>query len=257
MLKFFDKYILFILIFMVILYMNINHIEYFTETYEKPHIYVINLKQSIDRWQDITKQMDRNLINYTRIEAINGNDVDRKSLIDSKILYNKTKIANGELGCYLSHMNILHQNINSSNFIVMEDDVIITPNFWNNFNKYMTQLPNDWDILYLGASNMHCTKITKNIMKPTVDKITTANTGTYAMLYRTTSIKKILNHLLPIKIAIDLQFKSIRQNHNLKAYYCYPPLILHNNKYESLRRKISNKGPIEWYNKVQNKITIY
>ena len=54
------------------------------------------------------------------------------------------------LGCTLSHLTILEKK-HTFPFIVFEDDCTIIES-WDVLDKAINQLPNDWDMLYLGAN---------------------------------------------------------------------------------------------------------
>ena len=70
------------------------------------------------------------------------------------------------------------------NILVLEDDILFCDNFKNKLIKYYEQVPEDWDIIYLGGSRMRGTKISENILKLVYDKNPDwrFNMGAYAML---------------------------------------------------------------------------
>ena len=93
--------------------------------------YCINLKQREDRWQRVQKELGQLGISPIRVEAI----------------WNKV----GHLGCIQSHVNVLSLFQDEGIFMVFEDDVLALGNE-QDIIQAMDQLPEDWDMLYLGAT---------------------------------------------------------------------------------------------------------
>lgn len=219
-------------------------------------IYVINLDESSQRLKDITRSLKRENMEFERVSGVVGKKLDKKKLIAENIVENK-KLKKGEIGCALSHIKIWNKAVKENqNILVLEDDVIIKKNFWENFNKIQSQIPADFDIVYLGGSNIYGTKISENIIRPKSNKKKdTTNSGTYAMLINKKSIHKLLKMSKPLTHAIDMQIK--KDFDKFKVYYVYQPLITHNNNISSDRRLNSNQKPLtQWFKKTQSKINI-
>jgi GR25 family glycosyltransferase involved in LPS biosynthesis len=90
--------------------------------------YVINLDNRPDRM----KLFERNKIPF---------EVER---------YSARKAIKGEDGCTLSHMDILSKQ-KEFPFVIFEDDCVLLED-WSVVEKAMSQLPSDWDALWLGAN---------------------------------------------------------------------------------------------------------
>ena len=199
-------------------------------------IYFINLDKSKDRL-DMMLEYGKNLnLKLKRFPAVYGKDLNTDKLIEKGILDKNNKLNKGEIGCFLSHINIWKEAIkkNYEHILILEDDIIFTDNFKNNFNKYYNQVPNDWDIIHLGGSRIKGKLINKNIIKPIFNEkpnYETNNMGTYAMLLSRKGIKKLLDIMIPIKKPIDLEIAI--NNKKLNIYYCNPKLIKHNDNYIS------------------------
>jgi GR25 family glycosyltransferase involved in LPS biosynthesis len=222
-----------------------------------PNVFVINLAESRDRWAAISSQCKREGLNCRRHEAVNGKNLN---IAQMKIVKNK-KLSKGGIGCSLSHINLWNYQLskkpnNSQHFIVLEDDCIIEKGFKDKFYEIMSEVPQDFDILYLGGSNLKGKKISKNIMVPEKQtKNSTRNTGTYAMVISNKCLGELINSNKIIDEYIDQSIKNkFFDNH--KIYYCVPPLVKHNNEFDSMRRVLSGQSAKSWFVKHQDNIDV-
>jgi GR25 family glycosyltransferase involved in LPS biosynthesis len=142
--------------------------------------------------------------------AVNGKNLDKSDLIKNGIVKND-KLTLGEIGCYLSHFSTLLSNINNKSryILILEDDV--TGNFEEKeetLQKLLRDVPDHVDYIALGYNyfeikNDEIIKIDNTRLKP----IKMLH-GTQAYLFRTDSLKKIIN-LLPIREPYDLAASKI------------------------------------------------
>jgi glycosyl transferase family 25 len=120
-------------------------------------IYCINLSERTDRWNHVTNEFNKIGCTVERFDAIKGNT--------------NTNLTPGEVGCYLSHVNILKNIINNDikNALIFEDDVVFCQDFNNKFKTFYDQLPTDNTLVYPGSNysifnpNAKLEKITDNI----------------------------------------------------------------------------------------------
>ena len=76
---------------------------------------------------------------YIRFEAVDGAGIAEK--------YDSTLLA-GELGCWLSHISILHNQINGGKHLhIIEDDALLHSGIAKVFSAFIAQTP-DWDVLF-------------------------------------------------------------------------------------------------------------
>lgn len=222
--------------------------------------YVINLDRSPDRLKDITENCKKANLNFERFPAYDGSKLNLNKLINDNLLIKENKMMIGAIGCSMSHLNLWKQSIDRGDklVLVLEDDCIIPENFWEKFNKYYKQLPSNWELFYLGASNINGKKISDNILIPNknIASTSTENTGMYAMLIKKKILKVLYNNVIPIRGNIDQTIKNIVFN-KINVYIANPPIITHNNKIDSMRRVISNrKSTTNWFKNVQNKVKV-
>lgn len=186
----------------------------------KLKIYVINLKHREQRKKNIMDELKKVEIpdnNIKIIEAVNGNELNVKNLVNQGIIeIDKSRyrpLRKGEYGCYFSHLmcweQILKNNLPYG--LVLEDDVIFKDNFRSkliNLLKLMKDI--EWDIFFLGRHcnfrygfNHSChegTYIDKNnVLYPK-----TAGYGTFAYIIKNSCIRKLLKVTYPILMPIDV-----------------------------------------------------
>ena len=112
--------------------------EYFDE------IYCINLDRRPDRFHSAWSQFNKF-----------GMYVKRFPAIDKHNLENNGKIMTGELGCLLSHMNVVKKcrDNKSEKVLIFEDDVMLRNDFWNVFERNIAKIP-EWDMIFLGGNHV-------------------------------------------------------------------------------------------------------
>lgn len=106
-------------------------------------IVCINLDKRVDRWKKVSETFENLNIEVERISAIDGTKEPQKYGLKS-----------GELGCLLSHLNVIEiaRKNNKKNVLILEDDVEFCKNATSLFFQYEKELPN-WDWLYLGGNH--------------------------------------------------------------------------------------------------------
>jgi glycosyl transferase family 25 len=69
-----------------------------------------------------------------------------------KIKMDATDKTKGEVGCLKSHLSVISDAIdkNYDKIAVFEDDVIFCDDFQERFEYYIKNVPDDWEIMYLG-----------------------------------------------------------------------------------------------------------
>ena len=185
-------------------------------------IYVINLKEREDRWNNIIKTFGTNF-NLIRVDAV--------------------KHENGLIGCFMSHQKCLNiaKEKRLKNIIVIEDDCIINPLYKDNFINKINEIEhflnnyNEWDI-FLGACNRTLgTNIIKKIInnKNIYIQINMATTAHF-IIYNQTSYDFFLN-IHTINEAIDRIW-----HYKLKALTLLPFIFYQLNNYSDIEKTETN-----------------
>jgi len=116
--------------------------------------FVVNLKHRKDR-------LDKFYANNTvmkdlayRIDAVYGNKLQLTSDIVQLFRNNDFNWKKGVMGCALSHYNIwkdLAENKHAKTYLVLEDDVVLDPQFLMKWRRFAHLMPSDSDIVFLGG----------------------------------------------------------------------------------------------------------
>jgi glycosyl transferase family 25 len=120
-------------------------------------IFVLHYSKLTRRKQHILEQFAKHgIADYEFIEKF-----DKDAITDDECPeFSKDYVANRrtELSLHLKHL-YLYRLMLSENYeevLVLEDDVILSDNFMKKLTDYMTQLPKDYDMLFIGnGCNLH------------------------------------------------------------------------------------------------------
>jgi glycosyl transferase family 25 len=198
-------------------------------------VYVINLDKDTDRLDKVDKQLKDNGIQYERFPGILGVTVGTNTALSR---FCNQFCTDGMKGCALSHNNIWKKMIadGHSAVLVFEDDISLSEDFDNHLKKIWSQVPNDFDIVYLGCQ-LKCGD--NNIVPTVVNKVfgqspepvnenvlrVKGSSGFYGYIISNRAARKLL--MLPIHTHIDVQLQIWIQQYKLNAYSVSPLLVHH------------------------------
>jgi len=212
-------------------------------------VYVINMDKDKERMYILDKKMKELGIKYQRATGVDG----RKIYSQYK---NKTKLRPGQLGCLLSHINVIKDAIknNYENILVLEDDIIFHKNFHKEFKKkyrYLIEKEKYFDLIYLGCHQKHNWK---NINILTHYYKTKKNDGTFAMLINKNIFQDILENYNKLNQPSDrVLYYNIQPNK--KCFTFHPNILTSNVSNYSNTEEILNSVNLSKYLK-SNKIEI-
>jgi len=116
-------------------------------------VYVINMDKDKDRLNKVKKEMKKHGLRFRRFNGIVTKELS-KDVLDSYVEPSCQKLCTkGLIGCGISHMKVWEDVINMGykNAIIFEDDVMLDENFNEKLGFNLKELPDDYDILYLGS----------------------------------------------------------------------------------------------------------
>ena len=136
----------------------------------------------------------------------------------------------GVVGCFLSQRNLLTKIADeplsdAEGTLILEDDVVFPPTFLNKVKAIEKEVPEDWDVLFLGRTKTRGRRVSKHIIK--IGK-RGHNWGNWAYVVKNRTVKKkILPYLQTMTDGIDVQFNKFSDKANM---YVVQPNILELNK---------------------------
>lgn len=117
-------------------------------------IYVVSYKES-----KMLKTLDKRLegLEYEIFYGVNMKDISIQDLINKGYTAHggAARFTPANFACTFSH-HYLHKKLkseNQNNVLILEDDVIIIEDAIDNMVKSYEELPENWDVFYLGFSN--------------------------------------------------------------------------------------------------------
>jgi GR25 family glycosyltransferase involved in LPS biosynthesis len=189
-------------------------------------IIVINLDKAKER-------KDRIVESFSRV-GIKEGDVLILSAFDGEILNNDFErrifgnamdrtFAKGEICCTLSHITAIKmaKALNYKSVLILEDDIELCDNFLERINSLESQLPENWDQIYLGAivSNLG-DKVSENIHRINSDSVM----GTHSYILNSSAYDLVSCKLTEFNTSTDGEFNILHANSLLNAYI-YIPLL--------------------------------
>jgi GR25 family glycosyltransferase involved in LPS biosynthesis len=157
---------------------------------------LINLDKRQDRLERFDAQAKALGIDYERFQAIESTDP--------------------VLGCKLSHVAALIKCKGDSVFI-FEDDAVFVDNFQEELDKSLALLPDDWDMVYLGAHILR-TEVVNDRWRRSIE-----SSSTHAYAVRASVIPKLVDTAIAHKGHVDVAYSSL--HNDLKAYIARPTLV--------------------------------
>ena len=198
-------------------------------------IFVLHYSKLVERKKHILEQFNKQgIVDYEFIEKYDKDEIsdNESDLFDTN--YNKSRMS-----LFLKH-NYVHKIIAEKYecALILEDDVILSDNFINIFNKYITELPEDYDFLFIGdGCNLHIEKhnlipnkyIYEKGLYPTSWGGDGAAKCTDSMLVNKKCAIKLCEYINNLSYKINLPIdwwlsEAIRDN-NFKVYWAEPTIV--------------------------------
>ena len=150
----------------------------------------VNLRRRPERWQAFQAEMKKADWPFGPVERVNA--------IDGQLVPAPTWFTVGEAsytwGCLVSHLRIWEDAINdgTESVLVFEDDAVLCDDFTSQAERFLSQVPADWDLLFLGGH--HCPdtvpiRINEQVFRPE------ASWRTHGYAVRGEFIKTLYQHV--------------------------------------------------------------
>lgn len=180
--------------------------------------YVINLDRRKDRMEKISIPFE-----YERFSASDG----------SKLFPQEGKLS-GHIGCWDSHRRLLNQiKYQGHPFaMVLEDDVEFCDEFLVHLAKAMSQLPEDWDMLYLGGFSYDSVPFSENLNH--ANRVLT----THGYIVRDKFLDTLIETVTNRKFKIDVVFCDALSKG--RCFICNPVLAWQAEGHSDIEGKITN-----------------
>mgnify|MGYP006083071695 FL=1 len=199
-------------------------------------VFVIHYTALKKRKEFLLNEFSKHSINYHFIE-----DYDRDKLLKKDLKIFHTKLPKYQCAISLSHIDA-YQKILNSNYkynLIFEDDVILDDKFQNKLENGLKQLPDDYDMLFIGngcgfhikSSIVQQNKfIYKKCVKPTSWGGNGGTRCTDSYLVSKKCAKKLKKYILTlknksIKLPVDWWLNNVIRYLNLKIYWMEPTIV--------------------------------
>lgn len=192
--------------------------NYFDKTF------CINLDSRPDRWQSATEEFKKHSLQVERISGIDGSKMN---------LDFPQEIKEGAVGCALSQLFAIKyaKQLGLNNFLLLEDDVQFEDDINNVFEDYVKEVPEDWDMLYLGGQHYHgmnLQKISEHVYKCEY------TLAAHSVAFKSTVYDRFINNLIDITKPCDVHYAESHKEIN--AYVFIPHLTWQKNSFSDIEK---------------------
>jgi glycosyl transferase family 25 len=168
-------------------------------------IYVINLTSRIDRKKNILNGLEKiNCENYTLFNGVDGSK-----------LKNKTNLPNGMFGLINTYLRLYKnwKKKKSDNILIIEDDCVFTDDFNNKMEKYIKNIPDNWDMIYFGANhNYHIGSTTDRINDYCI-KLNNSYSA-HCVLLKSYVFEDLIQNIKNFTIENDVMMANLQKKYN-------------------------------------------
>jgi glycosyl transferase, family 25 len=175
-------------------------------------IVYINLDTRTDR-RDLTEiELQKGGLVAERVSAVVGNPGY------------EVNIKPGEVGCLLSHMKCIQiaKDRGWDKILIFEDDIEVRDDFKTLFDTYCQQVPDNWDMIYLGGNHWGrdlsmknhppLVKITENVSR------TTHTLTTHAYIMKNTMYDRTIDYISNMSQQVDMLYVKLQNEFNTYAF---------------------------------------
>jgi GR25 family glycosyltransferase involved in LPS biosynthesis len=197
-------------------------------------------------FQKILDFHNRSSLPLVKFNGVVGSTLNSRTIIEySKFLHKSFKFnisaKRARLAIAISHISIWHslREYGDSYSLILEDDLILTDSIIEQTNLALTQINFDWDILFIGHSGKLKGTKKEGFVIAQRGHFPNTNHGMFAYIINPASLNKVLNTVGKLTKVQHIDW-ILREKYGkeIRAVYCEPSIILHNNKVASFRKKL-------------------
>lgn len=183
-------------------------------------IICINLDKRTDKWTDCLAQFEKY---HLTVERFSGHD---------------RSIGWGNDGCTASHRGVLELICHNRwpRTLILEDDfVVIEENIQSLFSQFISEVPVNWDMLYLGGH--YADKPKRRVSEHVIEINRMLTTSSYGVSY------DFARKVAPFIIggAIDSSYFTYQEQGN--CYILQPRLMAQRESFSDIQQRICNNRP--------------
>ncbi len=215
-----------------------------------PPAFVISLLASTDRRKTFTDAAQKAGLPFSFFDAVDGNAIDCK-LEETPRDSRGNRTSKGALGCSLSHMALwrqLHESKDGDEWLIFEDDAMLTPDFAALYADRRAQLPDNWELFFVGWYGQFGYRRVDSLIGRFGQFY-----GTHSYLVRRTALDRLLETNKSCEWLLDINI----QKHSLKVlhHYCAVPSLVKQATLENLDPSLTNpnrKPPVTWKRPIED-----
>jgi glycosyl transferase family 25 len=126
-----------------------------------PYKVCINLDRREDRWAAMQRKFERaGIRTVERLSAVDGTRIAVPAA--------HAALRPVDYACTMSHLAAVQRarELGAASVLIFEDDAFFDPDFPSKFDQYMSQLPEDWHMVFLGGYHFQRPiAVTRNIVR--------------------------------------------------------------------------------------------
>jgi GR25 family glycosyltransferase involved in LPS biosynthesis len=137
------------------------------------------------------------------------------------------KLSKQEISIAIKHYECFKRIANSPHEenVVLEDDVFFGKEFESYFNRFLSNTPNDWELIFFGSgAGLHIPRTRKDVNAYRKDDPVTRCLDSY--IIKKSVCERVLSDLLPITLPIDFELSYSLKNHKIISYWWEPSLTM-------------------------------
>ncbi len=194
--------------------------------------FYLNLDKRSDRKEKMEIELLKTKHNIVRYPALDGDKIKDTGKFKGTIQNSHAK----QYATYLSHLNMLKKarDLNWEYVIILEDDLTLCDDFDYRLDLFLSQLPPNWTIGYLGFNGYSDTKIDK--VTEYVHKLVDAF-GCFGMIIKGSFLNTLINVIENNNIAVD-EIIRVHIQHKYPCYAFIPFFMYVNDDYSDLWNKV-------------------